>query len=106
MNGVELIAAERKRQVEVEGFTPEHDAKIRKGNLALAGAVYAGKAARDLDWHNRSGSMDGLIRLWPWQPSDFKPTPDDPIRQLVKASALIAAEIDKLLAAGVETKEP
>ena len=28
MTGIELIAAERKRQVEVEGFTTERDVKL------------------------------------------------------------------------------
>jgi hypothetical protein len=37
----------------------------------------------------------GAGRLWPWDPSWWKPSPD-PIRNLVKAGALIAAEIDRL----------
>jgi hypothetical protein len=32
---------------------------------------------------------------WPWNDDDWKPSPD-PIRNLVKAGALIAAEIDRL----------
>jgi hypothetical protein len=34
---------------------------------------------------------------WPWQPQDWKPGPDR-IRELVKAGALVAAEIDRLRA--------
>lgn len=104
-NGLQLIEAERRRQVEDEGFSAEHDAKLRRGNLALAAVAYAAKAVKDIDYHNRSGGLEAAIRLWPWQPSDYRPTPNDPIRELVKAGALIAAEIDKLLAAGVVTKE-
>ena len=35
-------------------------------------------------------------RGWPWEPADWKPD-NDPVRNLVKAGALIAAEIDRLL---------
>lgn len=36
---------------------------------------------------------------WPWDADAWKPT-QDPIRQLVKAGALIAAEIDRRQRAG------
>lgn len=40
---------------------------------------------------------------WPWDlKRHWKPTPGDPVRQLVKAGALIAAEIDRRLADGGE----
>ena len=35
-------------------------------------------------------------KLWPWDELFWNPSPDDPVRQLAKAGALIAAEIDKL----------
>lgn len=35
---------------------------------------------------------------WPWDEMLWKPTPDDRIRELAKAGALIATEIDRLLA--------
>lgn len=41
MNGIELIAAERKRQVESEGWTPEHDDQHDSDEMAMAAAVYA-----------------------------------------------------------------
>ena len=39
--GIELIADERKRQIEVEGWTAEHDAEHYESELAYAAAVYA-----------------------------------------------------------------
>lgn len=39
--GVELIAAERRRQVDVEEWTAEHDADHRDGELAWAACYYA-----------------------------------------------------------------
>lgn len=96
MNGVELIAAERLRQKTEEGWTDKHDDEHTNGELAIAGASYAWPNPRPLD-----------IKLrWPWSKTTWKPVMsyiDDPkervqarIRELVKAGALIAAEIDRL----------
>jgi hypothetical protein len=47
-----------------------------------------------------SVEVDLLRLLWPWDPKWWKPTPEDRIRELEKAGALIAAAIDSLLADG------
>jgi hypothetical protein len=39
---------------------------------------------------------DGMPWLWPFAPERWKPSPSNRIRELVKAGALIAAEIDRL----------
>jgi hypothetical protein len=39
---------------------------------------------------------DWRIVAWPWDKGWWKPTPDNRIRELEKAGALIAAEIDRL----------
>jgi hypothetical protein len=84
VSGAELIAAERQRQIEAEGWTPEHDDGHATGDLAEAAAAYT---LND-------------VTLFPW-PDWWKPG-TDPVRRLVKAGALIAAEIDRLSrAAGV-----
>lgn len=91
MNGAELIAAERQRQIDAEGWTPDHDDEHGGGELADAAFVYL--------WHvtTRAFPTPGQPpRLfWPWAPEWYKPS-DDPVRNLVKAGALIAAEIDRL----------
>ncbi len=85
--GVELIAEERQRQIEKEGWTADYDDNYQaKGDLASAGACYA------LDY---AGAFNPSAN-WPWEDRWWKPTPNDPVRQLVKAGALIAAEIDRL----------
>lgn len=93
MNGIELIAAERQRQIEVEGWTPEHDDGHVHGELAWAAASYA--LASSLNGFN--DWVRHLIhdRLWPFSRAWWKPS-EDRIRNLVKAGALIAAEIDRL----------
>jgi hypothetical protein len=89
---IELIADERRRQIEVEGWTHEHDDNQEAGELAMAAMCYAMLPV----W--RPAEMAPLG--WPWsnpEPMDgFKPTPGDRIRELVKAGALIVAEIERL----------
>lgn len=99
--GAELIAAERQRQIDAEGWSPEHDDTHENGELALAGACYAipddGDASEPVRFVTRS-LLDGkdIPPLWPWHSSWYKRHPHDRKRELVKAGALIAAEIDRL----------
>lgn len=90
--GVVAIAAERRRQIEVEGWTPEHDDTHRDGEMAVAGACYALNTMNDCD-----GPQTRFVgaELWPWLDDWWKPS-GDRIRDLEKAGALIAAEIDRL----------
>jgi hypothetical protein len=88
--GVELIADERARQISVEGWTPEHDDKHDKEELTAAACCYA------MPPDVLAALSEMLGRLWPWDVEWFKPTPHNRVRDLVKAGALIAAEIDRL----------
>ena len=90
MTGIELIAAERERQISVEGWTAEHDDKHNNRQLVRAAACYADPTYETVEFEMR----DTPYR-WPWEPSWWKPD-RDPIRNLVKAGALIAAEIDRM----------
>lgn len=85
--GVQLIADERQRQISAEHWTADHDDAHTDGELRDAAIAYA-IACEDRPDHNRPD-------LWPWDLSSWKPS-NDPIRNLVKAGALIAAEIDRL----------
>ena len=87
------VAAERRRQVEAEGWTPEHDDEHVVGELATAGASYALVAV---------GYGLLALRTWPW-PAGLKPT--TPRRDLVKAGALILAEIERLDRMAAEKQE-
>ena len=97
MTGIELIADERQRQISEEWWTPEHDDEHRAGQLAAAAAVYAIPRAQ------RQRFL--IFGYWPWKESWYKPTPNDRVRELVKAGALIAAEIDRLQRAA-EPEQP
>lgn len=93
--GIELIAEERQRQIEKEGWTKEHDAQHKNDELANAAICYADP---NIHYHQENRIMRHRIpnEFWPkqWDIRWFKPT--DRIRDLVKAGALIAAEIDRL----------
>lgn len=91
-DGATLIAAERKRQIEQEGWTAEHDEQNDHCELAIAASCYA------LPFDKRNPYNGILPNNWPWREEWWKPTPGNRIRELVKAGALIAAEIDRLRA--------
>lgn len=93
--GVEYILFERERQVEEEGWDYEHDDLYTAGQLAIAGATYA-LPASDRDRLSRRVYLTGTPIMFPFSYKWWKPTPDDRIRELSKAGALIAAEIDRL----------
>ena len=94
MNGIELITAERKRQIEEEGFTTENDRFYDLEELAGAAVCYAlPERVRDWVFPDNKTLQE---HLWPFEDRWWKPSPDDRIRELTKAGALIAAEIDRL----------
>ena len=100
-DGASMIAAERQRQISSEGWTPEHDDEHDSGEMADAARAY-------IFW-----PFDGPCPVkteaeppstWPWDESWWNPK--DRISNLVRAGALIAAEIDRLQrAAGHEVAE-
>lgn len=90
------IAAERKRQISDEGWTPEHDDAHHHGELAKAAACYAtGANALYRVGENIRGNGTISVPLWPWDAEWWKPGTDRR-RQLIKAGALIVAEIERL----------
>lgn len=91
MTGDELIADERMRQITTEGYSLRHDDEHDDGGLIRAAIAYAMHA----ESFARPSPVIGWFAWWPWQRIDWKPSPT-PIRDLVKAGALIAAEIDRL----------
>lgn len=91
--GADLIAAERQRQIEKERWTPEHDDEHVHGEIASAASEYINAAHNQYKPNTRT--MTQVRRSWPWDAKWWKPA-KDPIRNLVKAGALIAAEIDRL----------
>lgn len=118
------VLVERRRQVEAEGWSSEHDDTHDKGELAGAAACYAlhgvgyvapshypprkvytaVAAARESVSEKDSALTREAIRMalgepkapskWPWDAAWWKPT--DRRRDLVKAAALLIAEIERI----------
>ncbi|MGZ4968069.1 MAG: hypothetical protein ACXV8O_01520 [Methylobacter sp.] len=102
-NGSKLIADERRRQIEQERYSLEHDDNENPGALATAAICYATMAASGPEMRQaiRTQTENRILpKHWPWEYQYWKPGEDDSnksrIRELVKAGALIAAEIDRL----------
>ncbi len=99
-DGAKLIAKERERQVDVNGWTSNHDDTHDRGEMVGAAINYA-ELARFISVYNRTDGKRFYHGAPPqpatW-PKDWTWKPDyaDAIRNLVIAGALIAAEIDRL----------
>lgn len=109
---IQEVQIERERQKQEEGWTPEHDDTHDAGEMARAAAVYAYTStlteAQASAWQERLQKpppavtfkgetyiAPGILRaLWPWAPSWFKPK--NRRRDLIRAAALIVAEIERL----------
>ena len=104
---VQDVLAERARQISVEGWTPAHDDRHAAGEMAGAAACYAMQVALDhIGRDDLHTTVSRTIReLWPWAAHWWKPTGRR--RDLVKAGALILAEIERLdrLAAAAKARE-
>jgi hypothetical protein len=97
--GINLISEERERQIAEEGWTAEHDSQHESSELAWAACYYAMPCMI----MERCG-CGAIIKVTPevmyantgWEDRWAKRHGfDDRIRDLVKAGALIAAEIDR-----------
>lgn len=91
--GIKAIASERERQLCIEGFSRDSDEQYREGELARAATAYVQLAAMDLQVGSRKhiASQEPPF-FWPWAQEWWKPV--DARRDLVRAGALIAAQID------------
>ncbi|WP_319798280.1 hypothetical protein [Nitrobacter sp.] len=83
---IDDVIAERKRQIEVEGWEPGNDAEYFSGELAAAAACYALNAYA---YGANTAPPD-----WPWDVKWWKPK--DKRRDLVRAAALLLADIERL----------
>ena len=88
------IKIERERQVLVEGWTPKHDDQHADGELAFAASRYAEHASRPDKTRRAREKRSATPLLWPWAERWWKPK--DRRRDLVRAAALIVAEIERL----------
>ena len=96
-NVIDEIAAERRRQIEVEGWTSEHDDAHQDRSLAAAALAYVQhvvQRAWTLALPDNRYTEEPAPDVWPWDEQWWKPK--DPRRDLLRAAALIVAEIERL----------
>lgn len=91
LDAINLIVDERERQKAEEGWTEEHDDEHTDGSLALAAAAYAYAGSSTNDFN-----LSVWRIIWPksWDTKCWKPK--DRERDLVRAGALIVAELERL----------
>jgi hypothetical protein len=80
---LKAIVDERQRQIEVEGWTSEHDDEHWGMEMAFAASCYC-----------IANEGEAPSAIWPWDWSWWKPK--DHRSNLIKAGALIVAEIERL----------
>lgn len=95
---VESVLAERRRQINVEGCTPEHDDEHDLGELAGAAACYA-RHVKSRSWVFLQDRYDAYRNepvpdAWPFEAASWKPR--SPREDMVKATALSLAEIERM----------
>lgn len=113
--GIELITNERIRQIKVEGWSAEHDKQHTEGELALVAICYAMpirlyQFEKGLTGFHFIDPFPDWNRKWDKRyyygenrtnPGNALPDPatytqEERIDLLIKAGALLAAEIDRL----------
>lgn len=94
---IQEIADERLRQMQVEGYSSRSDDYHSQGQMAGAAACYA-KHTNARGWVFKSNPEDYQCEpasgSWPWDEQHWKPK--SPREDLVRAAALIVAEIERL----------
>ena len=80
------VIAERARQMSVEGWTPEHDDEHADESLAIAAVCY-------VLFGDSPNSPNHPPSAWPWAAEWWKPK--DHRRNLVRATALLIAELER-----------
>ncbi|ECQ2296978.1 hypothetical protein FZ232_08790 [Salmonella enterica] len=92
------VLAERQRQITAEGWTLAHDDwQNQYGDLVIAASCYARHAygrgwvypEKPEQYQDEEAPND-----WPWDDTWWKP--DSPRRDLIKATALLLAELERL----------
>lgn len=83
------IEGERLRQIRKEGWSEAHDDRHDLGELAVAASHYARQSTENYEKAEVRVPDD-----WPWAHEWWKPK--GPRRDLVRAAALLVAEIERL----------
>ncbi len=97
-NFLELVAKERARQINDEGYKREHDDEHTDGSLADAAACYAANSKISPLYRVSYTSyyIQDIYPVWPWEVGYFKKEKHPRKKQLIISAALLNAEYDRL----------
>lgn len=91
------VVAERQRQISAENYTPDQDDAYTQNELTRAAEGYIHTVV-SRGWTYESNPNDyeceEIPPFWPWADEHWKPK--SPRRDLVRAAALIIAEIERI----------
>lgn len=91
------VVAERRRQVQIEGYDAQHDDALHHtGELVAAAACYVNEVChrRHTRQTRLTFSSDGPPSGWPFEDAGWKPKGDR--QDLVRAVAFILAELERM----------
>ncbi|WPO68738.1 hypothetical protein SDC64_07410 [Acinetobacter haemolyticus] len=96
------VLAERERQINVKGYSTDHDDAYEQNELVRAASGYVDQVvgrAWIFESHPNLYRSEVASEFWPWDPIYWKPK--SPREDLVRAAAILIAEIERL-----DRKEP
>lgn len=90
-----LVKAEREKQINKHGYTSEHDDKHWDGSIADAAACYAATGSVYLKYELTDGSFN-YPPLFPWNHEWLKKEEKTRKEQIITACAMLMAEYERL----------
>ncbi|RLZ06831.1 hypothetical protein EAH57_14980 [Acinetobacter sp. 2JN-4] len=91
------VVAERQRQIQKKGYTPDHDDLYEQNELVRAASEYTNQVIGRgwfFERHPALYQSEVASDFWPWDKSYWKPK--SPREDLVRATAMLIAEIERL----------
>lgn len=97
-NAAEDVLNERSRQIGQENYSTEHDDGYQNNELVRAAGGYVDQVIRRSwvfsDYGQEAYQDDDDPEFWPWDEKHWKPK--SPREDLVRAAALLIAEIERI----------
>lgn len=94
---LQMVTQERARQVEVLGYDDENDASYEDDVLARAAASYLMRPIFTSPNNYVGDNMANPPKIFPFRAEFWKPHPENRLRELTKAGALVLAEMHRLI---------
>ena len=69
--GIELIAEERQRQIDVEGYSEQHDSQHKTSEFVYAAIAYIESAKIGISSLESNDAQHPVIKGWPRWPRSF-----------------------------------